>query len=93
MNFRYIIKKIAKHNIKKNTSYIICNCLSIMFFLMLKILIDNDSFKKVYTENSDLKMYIYVAFITIILFSTFFINYTYTILIKSRSKEFGLYMV
>lgn len=91
MNFRTVVIKNFKGNIKQYLSYFLCSTFSIMIFFMYATLLFNKEIQE--TKATELVKLIFpMTMITIVIFSIFFINYAHASFIKGRHKEFGIYM-
>ena len=95
MSFFY--SKFALNNIVKNKRFIIPYVLStiftIMSFYILSSLAFGDNLNKLPNGIEATKQVLSLGIIVIAIFSTIFLFYTYSFLIKRRVKEFGLYSV
>lgn len=91
MTFNDITIKNFKSQIQKYLIYFLCNSFSIMVFFMNTTLIYNKALSK-RDESNFISIIFYISMTAIIVFSVFFINYAHTAFIKSRYKEFGIYM-
>ncbi|OJU11575.1 MAG: hypothetical protein BGN88_13860 [Clostridiales bacterium 43-6] len=91
MKFSTIAIKNFKVNLKKYLSYFLCSSFSIMLFFMYATLLFNKSLKDG-GEKEVINIIFFMSLTVIALFSVFFINYAHTAFVKSRYKEFGIYM-
>ena len=95
MNFFY--SKFALNNLVKNKRFIIPYVLStiftIMSFYILSSLAFGDNLNKLPNGIQATKQVLSLGIIVIAIFSTIFLFYTYSFLVKRRVKEFGLYAV
>ncbi|GKU25327.1 ABC transporter permease [Clostridium folliculivorans] len=92
MTFKDIAIKNFKGTMKNYLSFFLCNSFSIMLlFIYSSVLFNKDigSSPKLIEGISKIMV---VPNVVLILFSIFFINYAYSIFIKSRKREFGLLM-
>ena len=95
MSFFY--SKFALNNLVKNKKFIIPYVLStiftIMSFYILSSLAFGDNLNKLPNGIEATKQVLSLGIIVIAIFSTIFLFYTYSFLVKRRVKEFGLYAV
>ena len=95
MSFFY--SKFALNNLVKNKRFIVPYVLStiftIMSFYILSSLAFGDNLNKLPNGIDATKQVLSLGIIVIAIFSTIFLFYTYSFLIKRRVKEFGLYSV
>ena len=95
MSFFY--SKFALNNLVKNKRFIIPYVLStiftIMSFYILSSLAFGDNLNKLPNGIQATKQVLSLGIIVIAIFSTIFLFYTYSFLVKRRVKEFGLYSV
>lgn len=95
MSFFY--SKFALNNLVKNKRFIIPYVLStiftIMSFYILSSLAFGDNLNKLPNGINATKQVLSLGIIVIAIFSTIFLFYTYSFLVKRRVKEFGLYSV
>lgn len=95
MSFFY--SKFALNNLVKNKKFIIPYVLSaiftIMSFYILSSLAFGDNLNKLPNGIEATKQVLSFGIIVIAIFSTIFLFYTYSFLVKRRVKEFGLYSV
>ena len=95
MSFFY--SKFALNNLVKNKRFIIPYVLStiftIMSFYILSSLAFGDNLNKLPNGINATKQVLSLGIIVIAIFSTIFLFYTYSFLVKRRVKEFGLYAV
>ncbi|HEX3028722.1 MAG TPA: ABC transporter permease [Clostridia bacterium] len=91
MRFKDVAVKNFKKHIRKYTSYFLCSSFAVMMFFVYSTLIFNNQITD-YTDENDMTIIFTSSIVAIILFSVMFINYAHTSFIKSRYKEFGLYM-
>ena len=95
MSFFY--SKFALNNLVKNKRFIIPYVLSsiftIMSFYILSSLAFGDNLNKLPNGIEATKQVLSFGIIVIAIFSTIFLFYTYSFLVKRRVKEFGLYSV
>lgn len=95
MSFFY--SKFALNNLVKNKRFIVPYVLStiftIMSFYILSSLAFGDNLKKLPNGIEATKQVLSLGIIVIAIFSTIFLFYTYSFLVKRRVKEFGLYAV
>lgn len=95
MSFFY--SKFALNNLVKNKRFIVPYVLStiftIMSFYILSSLDFGDNLNKLPNGIEATKQVLSLGIIVIAIFSTIFLFYTYSFLVKRRVKEFGLYAV
>lgn len=95
MSFFY--SKFALNNLVKNKRFIVPYVLSaiftIMSFYILSSLAFGDNLNKLPNGIEATKQVLSLGIIVIAIFSTIFLFYTYSFLVKRRVKEFGLYSV
>lgn len=95
MSFFY--SKFALNNLVKNKRFIIPYVLStiftIMSFYILSSLAFGDNLNKLPNGIKATKQVLSLGIIVIAIFSTIFLFYTYSFLVKRRVREFGLYAV
>lgn len=95
MSFFY--SKFALNNLVKNKRFIVPYVLStiftIMSFYILSSLAFGDNLNKLPNGINATKQVLSLGIIVIAIFSTIFLFYTYSFLVKRRVKEFGLYAV
>lgn len=95
MSFFY--SKFALNNLVKNKRFIVPYVLStiftIMSFYILSSLAFGDNLNKLPNGIQATKQVLSLGIIVIAIFSTIFLFYTYSFLVKRRVKEFGLYAV
>ena len=95
MSFFY--SKFALNNLVKNKRFIIPYVLStiftIMSFYILSSLAFGDNLNKLPNGIEATKQVLSLGIIVIAIFSTIFLFYTYSFLVKRRVREFGLYSV
>lgn len=92
MIFRDIAIKNFKRSTKRYLSYFLNNSFAIMLLFIYSTLIFNNEFKNSPTiEKSIFKIMIFPD-VVLILFEILFVTYSYNIFIKSRQKEFGVFM-
>ena len=95
MSFFY--SKFALNNLVKNKRFIVPYVLStiftIMSFYILSSLAFGDNLNKLPNGINATKQVLSLGIIVIAIFSTIFLFYTYSFLVKRRVREFGLYAV
>lgn len=95
MSFFY--SKFALNNLVKNKRFIVPYVLStiftIMSFYILSSLAFGDNLNKLPNGIQATKQVLSLGIIVIAIFSTIFLFYTYSFLVKRRVREFGLYAV
>lgn len=92
MKFKDIAVKNFKVNFKKYISYFLCSAFSVMLFFMYSSLLFNQSLHSQEENQEAINIVFSMSLTVIALFSAFFINYAHTSFIKSRYKEFGIYL-
>ncbi|MDP4091157.1 MAG: ABC transporter permease, partial [Bacillota bacterium] len=88
MTFEAIVVKNFKHHLKKYLSYFMCSSFSIMIFFMYSALFFNGNLN----QDEGFKLVFSTGLFSISLFALFFVSYAHSAFIKSRYKEFGVYM-
>lgn len=92
MTFRDIAIKNFKRSKRRYLSYFLNNSFAIMLLFIYSTLIFNNEFKNSPSiEKSIVKIMIFPD-VVLILFEIIFVTYSYNIFIKSRQKEFGVFM-
>lgn len=93
MTFKDIVYKNFKANLRKYLAYFLCCSFSIMVFFTYSSLVFNENILKAIAEEElIIKNMVIAAMVIIGIFSIFFINYAYSSFIKSRNREFGLFL-
>lgn len=91
MTFKDVAIKNFKLNIQKFFSYFLCSSFSItIFFIYASLLFNKDLNNKPGNDNINILFYISLTALTV--FAVFFINYAHSAFMKSRNKEFGVYL-
>lgn len=91
MTFKDIALKNFKVNLKKYLSYFFCSSFSVAIFFIYSTLLFNPQLTQG-EENQNFSIIFSISLVSIAVFSVFFINYAHTAFVKSRNKEFGIYM-
>ncbi len=91
MRFKDVAVRNFKKHIRKYTSYFLCSSFAVMMFFIYSTLFFNKQITD-YTDKDGLTAVFTISLAAIVLFSLIFINYAHSSFIKSRYKEFGLYM-
>ncbi len=91
MTFKDVAVKNFKANIRKYSAYFLCSSFAVMVIFMFSTLLFNKQLTD-FCKMINVSFIIYFSLIAVIVFSIFFINYAHTTFIKSRQKEFALYM-
>ncbi|WP_019636866.1 ABC transporter permease [Paenibacillus fonticola] len=91
MTFRDVTIKNFKRNIRNFFSYFICSTFAITIFFLYAALLFNTSVREAATEDV-IMIVLMLSLAALTLFSVFFINYAHSSFIKSRSKEFAIFM-
>lgn len=92
MNFKDIAIKNFKWGMRKYISYLLCNSFSVMMLFMFSTLIySKELTESPLIEKSFSKIFI-LPNVVLIFFSIVFITYSYSGFMRSRKKEFGLFM-
>lgn len=92
MTFKDVVYKNFRYNIKKYLSLFLCNSFTIMVLFMMLDLKYNEEFIQYIKNDVSMMSVVWLAMLVVSLFAIFFIIYTQTYFIKSRSKEFGLFI-
>lgn len=91
MTFKEVAIKNFKINIRKYFSFFLCSSFSIMIFFVYSTLLFNKDLAN--EQNYDMIIILfYISLTAVTIFSIFFINYAHSAFIKSRDKEFGVYL-
>lgn len=91
MNFKKIIYKNFKSNIKKYSIYYICTIFAIMVFYLYSTIVYNEYIMEFILKNEPvIKNMIIASNIGVGVFSFFFVNYSFSSLMVTRKKEFGI---
>ncbi|RAU99169.1 ABC transporter permease [Paenibacillus sp. YN15] len=91
MTFRHIILQNLKHNLKRFLSYLFVNSFVVAVLFLYGSLLFND----ILAQDPAMriaKSYIDAAAYAIVIFSVVFVSYTGIYFVKSRGREFGLYL-
>lgn len=91
MTFKDVAVKNFKLNMQKFFSYFLCSSFSIMIFFIYATLLFNQDLSK-RPDGDTVKVMFYIALTALTVFSVFFINYAHSAFMKSRNKEFGVYL-
>lgn len=92
MTFNYLALKNFKSNIKKYLSIFFCCSLCVTVLNVLLNILNNEAFELLLVDKST-RTLTCISLILVIIFMVFFISYAIQIFLKSRSKEFGLYLI
>lgn len=94
MNFKSIIYKNFKSNIKKYSIYFLCTSFAIMVFYLYSTIVFNQYIMEYILKNEQvIKNMIIASNIGVGVFSFFFVNYAFSSLMKIRKKEFGIFIL
>jgi len=88
MTFRTVVLKNLQSHLRKYLSCFLCSSFAIMIFFMYATLQFSDSVD----QEEGLRLIFSVGLYLVFVFAVFFISYAHSVLLKSRYKEFGLYM-
>lgn len=91
MTFRHIILQNLRHNAKKYLSYLFVNSFIVTVLFLYGSLLFNDNL----AQNTAVKtanLYINIAAVAISVFCVVFVTYTGVYFVKSRGREFGVYL-
>lgn len=91
MTFKDVTIKNFKRNVRNFFSYFICSTFSITIFFLYAALLFNTSVREAATEDV-IRIVLMLSLAALTLFSVFFINYAHSSFLKSRSKEFAIFM-
>lgn len=91
MTFKDIALKNFKFNARKYFAYFLCTTFSIIILFMYGTLLFNNEIVNAVKETVVYTMMM-IAFVVVGIFSLFFISYSQSSFMKSRSKEFGLFL-
>ena len=90
MTFKDVVWKNFMGNVKQYISYFLCSTFTITIFFMYSIMLFNDGLAG---DETEVLRYVFpIAMAAIALFSIFFITYAHNSFIKTRNKEFGVYI-
>lgn len=92
MTFTYIVLKNLKANLAKYIAYFLCCAFSITVLFVFLNLRNNTSLAGA-LQNKNIDMLLRFSTIILLAFMTFFISYALVSFLKSRNKEFGLYLL
>lgn len=90
MTFESIAFKNFRHQLRKYLTYFLCSSFSIMIFFMYAVLIYNEELSEEAREGFQLVLS--TGMYSISVFAVLFISYAHSAFIKSRHKEFAVYM-
>lgn len=91
MTFHHIIFQNLRHNAKKYLSYLFVNSFIVtVLFLYMSLLFNRNLAQNAAVKAADL--YIKIASVAISLFCVVFVTYTGVYFVKSRGREFGIYL-
>lgn len=91
MTFRHIVNKNLRYNFRRFISYVFVNSFVVAVLFMYGSLL----FNEILAQDDAMKVasdYIKIAAYAIILFSIAFVSYTGIYFVKSRGREFGVYL-
>ncbi|OKP77583.1 hypothetical protein A3844_29620 [Paenibacillus helianthi] len=91
MTFRDVTIKNFKRNVRNFSSYFMCSAFAITIFFLYASLLFNNSVREGTAEDV-IRIVLILSLVALTLFSVFFINYAHSSFIKSRSKEFAIFM-
>ncbi|MGH4121199.1 ABC transporter permease [Clostridium sp.] len=91
MTFKDVAVKNFKFNFRRYFAYFLCSSFSIMVLFMYSTLLFNNELTKKLIDTPIYDM-MKVALIVIATFSFFFISYAHSSFMKSRNREFGLFL-
>jgi hypothetical protein len=92
MNFRHVAVKNFKGSMRKYISYFLCNSFSVMILFMFSTLIYSKELTTSPLVEKNFSKILVLPNVVLIIFSIVFISYSYTGFMRSRKKEFGLFM-
>lgn len=92
MKFKDLVVKNFKYNFKRYISLFLCTSFTIMVLFILLDLEFNREFKAYIQNDKSINSIMMLAIFILVVFSSFFIIYSQTYFIKSRSKEFGVFL-
>ena len=91
MSFKDVAIKNFKLNMQKFFSYFLCSSFSIMIFFIYATLLFNKNLSNK-ADGDSVNIIFYISLTALALFAVFFINYAHSAFMKSRNKEFGVYL-
>ena len=92
VNFSTVVFKNFKYNGKKYLSLFLCNCFTIAFLFMLLDLKYNKDFIPYIQQDKSLNAVMVMVILIVILFAILFTSYSQGYFVRSRSKEFGVFL-
>ena len=93
MTFKEVIFKNFKYNIRKYIAHFLSHSFCVMvLFIMTTFLNNKDLNDKVFVSNNSAKSMLETCFILLVGFSLFFVTYSYSSFIRTRLREFGVYL-
>jgi hypothetical protein len=92
MNFRDVAVKNFKGSMRKYISYFLCNSFSVMMLFMFSTLIYSKELTASPLVEKGFSKILVLPSVVLIFFSIIFISYSYSGFMRSRKKEFGLFM-
>lgn len=92
MDFRDIAIKNFKGNMRRYLSYFLCNSFAILILFMYSTLMYSKELKTSPQIEESLPKVLVLPNVVLIFFSIMFITYSYSVFMKSRKREFGLFM-
>lgn len=92
MTFKEIALKNFKANVKKYLTIFLCCSLCVAVLNVLLNILNNSAFEPLLIDKN-IKILLRLSLILVIIFMVFFISYAVQTFLKSRSKEFGLYLI
>ncbi|MED4018273.1 ABC transporter permease [Sutcliffiella cohnii] len=91
MTFSQLVWKMAKVNSRKYIFYYLCNSFAVLFFFMFSTVYFNDQVVAV-KELESIQDALIIPAVALVVFTVFFISNAHTVFMKSRRKEFGLFI-
>lgn len=92
VNFSTVVFKNFKYNGKKYLSLFLCNCFTIAFLFILLDLKYNKDFIPYIQQDKSLNAVMVMVILIVILFAILFTSYSQGYFVRSRSKEFGVFL-
>jgi hypothetical protein len=92
VTFKSVVFKNFKYNVKRYLALFLCNSFTIMVLFMLLDLKYNKEFTFYMLKDVSIDAVVNLTIFIVVLFSIFFVIYSQRSFIKSRNKEFGLFL-
>ncbi|WP_160680458.1 ABC transporter permease [Clostridium sp. C8-1-8] len=92
MTFKEVAVKNFKGSLRKYMSFFLCNSVSILFLFIYSTLLFNEDLKNSPKLSEVISKVMVIPNVVLIVFCVVFINYSYSIFIKGRKREYGIFM-